>query len=194
MKRGYTELWPIMKEELESLRLIVKYQGHLTPTVGGMLLFCKDRELIFPDAWIQCGRFIGKDKADIYDHIDIHDHLPVAVEKVMEFLKKGATLSDKFARNEFGLTQEEIIEGIEDGKLHHRINNVLGNPYYKLIRSEVETFVAEKYGGNYLRECKIKKKLTQTNKNLKKLNTQVASLEQRKAELLANLDDFGNDD
>jgi len=110
------------------------------------------------------------------------------------WFKKGSNLSDKSARNEFGLTQEEIIEGIEDGKLHHRINSVYGNPYYKLIRSEVETFVAEKYGGNYLREYKIKKKLAQTNKKLKKLKTQVASLEQRKAELLANLDDFGNDD
>jgi len=52
-----------------------------------MLLFGKDREMIFPDAWIQCGRFIGTDKADIFDHIEIHDHLPMAVEKVMEFLK-----------------------------------------------------------------------------------------------------------
>ncbi|MCD4841182.1 MAG: hypothetical protein K8R08_04130 [Methanosarcinales archaeon] len=110
------------------------------------------------------------------------------------WFKKGATLSDKSARNEFGLTQEEIIEGIEDGKLHYRINSVFGNPYYKLIRSEVETFVAEKYGSNYLREYKIKKKLAQTNKKLKKLKTQVASLELRKAELLANLDDLENND
>ena len=55
-----------------------------------MLLFGKDREMVFPDAWIQCGRFIGKDKADIFDHIDIHEHLPVAVERVMDFLKKHA--------------------------------------------------------------------------------------------------------
>jgi hypothetical protein len=110
------------------------------------------------------------------------------------WFKKGATLSDKSARNEFGLTQEEIIEGIEDGKLHYRINSVFGNSYYKLIRSEVETFVAKKYGSNYLKEYKIKKKLAQTNKKLKKLKTQVASLELRKAELLANLDDLENND
>ncbi len=110
------------------------------------------------------------------------------------WFKKCATLSDKSARNEFGLTQEEIIEGIEDGKLHYRINSVFGNSYNKLIRSEVETFVAEKYGSNYLKEYKIKKKLAQTNKKLKQLKTQVASLEQRKAELLANLDDLENND
>ncbi len=110
------------------------------------------------------------------------------------WFKKCATLSDKSARNEFGLTQEEIIEGIEDGKLHYRINSVFGNSYYKLIRSEVETFVAEKYGSNYLKEYKIKTKLAQTNKKLKQLKTQVASLELRKAELLANLDDLENND
>nr|AAU43688.1 hypothetical protein GZ26D8_19 [uncultured archaeon GZfos26D8]QNO53169.1 hypothetical protein NDOAJMFA_00019 [Methanosarcinales archaeon ANME-1 ERB6] len=105
------------------------------------------------------------------------------------WFKKGATLSDKSARKEFGLTQEEIIEGIEDGKLHYRINNVFGNPYLRLVRSEVEAFVDKKYGSNYLKKKKIKKELAQTNKELKRLKTQVASLEQRKAELLDSLEE-----
>ncbi|MEA3293897.1 MAG: hypothetical protein U9P81_02825 [Euryarchaeota archaeon] len=73
------------------------------------------------------------------------------------WFKKGATFSDKSVRKEFGLTQEEIINGIEDGKLHYRINSVFGNPYYKLIQSEVETFIDEKYGTNYLRRKKSRK-------------------------------------
>jgi len=105
------------------------------------------------------------------------------------WFKKGATLSDKSAREEFGLTQEEIIEGIEDGKLQYRINYVFENPYFKLVRSEVEAFVDEKYGSNYLKKKKIKKELAQTNKELKRLKTRVASLEQRKAELLDSLDE-----
>ncbi|MBE0523975.1 MAG: hypothetical protein IBX40_06565 [Methanosarcinales archaeon] len=72
------------------------------------------------------------------------------------WFKKGATLSDKSAQKEFGLTQDEIIEGIEMKK--------------------------------------IKKELAQTNKELKTLKTQVVSLEQRKAELLANLDNLENND
>lgn len=103
--------------------------------------------------------------------------------------KKGATLSDKSARKEFGLAQEEIIEGIEDGKLQYRINYVFGNPYLKLVRSEVEAFVDEKYGNNYLKKKKIKTELAQANKELKRLKAQVASLEQRKAELIASLDE-----
>ena len=110
------------------------------------------------------------------------------------WVKKGATLSDKSVRTEFGLTQEEIIGGIEDGKLHYRINNMFGNPYYKLIRSEVESFIDEKYGSKYLKEKKISKELTDTKKKLKKLKTQIASLELKKAELLANLDALENND
>ena len=105
------------------------------------------------------------------------------------WVKKGATLSDKSARKEFGLTQEEIIEAVRDGKLQYRTNSVFGNPYLKLVRSEVETYVDEKYGSDYLEKKKIKKELAQTNKELKRLKSQVASLEQRKAELLSVLDE-----
>ena len=105
------------------------------------------------------------------------------------WVKKGATLSDKSARKEFGLTQEEIIEAISDGKLQYRTNVIFGNPYFKLVRSEVEAFVDEKYGCNYLKNKKNKKELAQVNTELKRLKTHVVSLEQRKAELLASLDE-----
>nr|QNO49713.1 hypothetical protein BFOKDAJI_00014 [Methanosarcinales archaeon ANME-2c ERB4]QNO49741.1 hypothetical protein BFOKDAJI_00043 [Methanosarcinales archaeon ANME-2c ERB4] len=87
----------LVKNGLESLRLVARHQGHLVPSVGGMLLFGKDREMVFPGAWIQCGRFIGKDNADIFDHIGINEHLPVAVERVMEFLKKHAMRGADFS-------------------------------------------------------------------------------------------------
>ena len=105
------------------------------------------------------------------------------------WFKKGATLSDKSAREEFGLTQEEIIAGIRDGKLQYRINYVFENPSFKRVRSEVEAFVDEKYGSNYLKKKKIEKELAQTNKELKRLKKQVASLEQRKAELQDSLEE-----
>lgn len=43
------------------------------------------------------------------------------------WLKKGATLSDKSAREEFGLTQNEIIEAIKNRKIQYRENNIHGN-------------------------------------------------------------------
>ena len=98
--------------------------------------------------------------------------------------KKGGTLSDKSARKEFGLTQQEIVEAIRDGKLQYRENNIYGNPYLRLVRSEVEAWVNEKYGGDYLKKKKLKKELAETQRTLKTLKAQAASLEKRKAELL----------
>jgi predicted HTH transcriptional regulator len=112
----------LVEKDLESLRLVARYQGHLVPTVGGMLLFGKDRELIFPDAWIQCGRFIGKDKAAIFDHIEIHEHLPVAVERVMEFLKKhamrGADFSELRRRDVWSIPLTILREAVVNAVVH----------------------------------------------------------------------------
>ena len=112
----------LVKKDLESLRLVAKHQGHQVPTVGGMLLFGKDREMVFPDAWIQCGRFIGKDKADIFDHIDIHEHLPVAVERVMEFLKKhamrGADFSELRRKDVWSIPLTILREAVVNAIVH----------------------------------------------------------------------------
>jgi hypothetical protein len=37
-----------------------------------------------------------------------------------EWQRQGATLSDKSARKEFGLTQDQIVQGIRAGKLHYQ--------------------------------------------------------------------------
>ena len=103
--------------------------------------------------------------------------------------RKGATLSDKSARKEFGLTQEEIIEAIRDQKLQYRTNNVFGNPYLRLLRREVEALVATKYGGDYVEKKKVRKELTQVNRELKALKAQMVSLEQKRGELLESLDE-----
>jgi len=49
--------------------------------------------------------------------------------------RTGATLSNKSARQEFGLTQAEIVAAIRTGKLQFRQNNIYGNPYLRLLRS-----------------------------------------------------------
>ena len=53
--------------------------------------------------------------------------------------QKGATMSDKSARQEFGLTQQEIITAMRAGKLQFRESNMHGNPWYRLLRHEVES-------------------------------------------------------
>ncbi|MDP2877524.1 MAG: putative DNA binding domain-containing protein, partial [Holophaga sp.] len=73
------------EQALVTLRLLTSCQGRLVPTKGAILLFGKQRMLHFPDAWVQCGRFTGTDKVAIFDHIDIDDHLPQAIDSVILF-------------------------------------------------------------------------------------------------------------
>lgn len=104
---------------------------------------------------------------------------------------KGATLSHKSAEKEFGLTFDEIVAAIRAGKLQHRENSIYGAPFLRLIRSEVEALVSEKYGKDHLNKKKWKKELADINKTLKQLKAETLSQETRKAELLELLSDKG---
>ena len=104
--------------------------------------------------------------------------------EISAWAEKGATLSDKTAQKEFGLTRQEIVEAIRAGKLQYRENNIYWNPFLRLIRSELEALVTEKYGKDYLKQKKIKTELATINRTLMSLKIQTTSLEKRKAELL----------
>lgn len=105
-----------------------------------------------------------------------------------EWQRKGATLSDKTARKEFGLTQEEIVRAIRAGTLRYRLNSVFGNPFLRLLRREVEALVKKKHGSDYLMGQQAKTELARINREVRRLKTQIAALEERKSELLADLE------
>ena len=113
------------ENDLFTLRLLTKEQGRLVPTKGAMLLFGKDRERYFPDAWVQCGRFVGKDKAEIFDHIELHDHLPQAVDSIMLFLKKHAMRGADFS----GVRRKDVWS-IPLGILREAVINALVHADY----------------------------------------------------------------
>jgi chromosome segregation ATPase len=104
-----------------------------------------------------------------------------------EWRRKGATLSDKTARSEFGLTQEEIIAAIRAGKLQYRSSSIHGNPWLRLLRREVEDLVRTRNGEGYLRERQARTELARVNRELKQLRSQLAALEERRVALLSEL-------
>ena len=109
-----------------------------------------------------------------------------------EWVRKGATLSDKTARAEFGLTQDEIIAAIRAGKLQYRRAEMQGNPWLRLLRREVEDLVRTRHGDRYLQERKARTELAQINRELKQLRAQLTALEERRAALLAGLAEQGD--
>ena len=121
-QKSFSGIHELTREELLTLKLLVKDQGRDVPTYGSMLLYGERRDYYFPDAWVQCGRFIGKDKAYIFDHIDIHDHLPDAVESIILFLKKhamrGADFSDIRRRDIWSIPLTILREVIINALVH----------------------------------------------------------------------------
>ncbi len=103
--------------------------------------------------------------------------------------RKGATLSDKSARKEFGLTQQEIIAAIRAGKLQFRESNIHGNPWYRLLRHEVESLVQITNGHEHLLKKKRQKELADLNSEARKIMTRLKAIERRKAELMKELEE-----
>jgi hypothetical protein len=104
-----------------------------------------------------------------------------------EWQRTGGTLSDRTATKEFGLTQDEIHKAIRAGKLHFRPPSLYGNPFLGLLRREVEALIKEKHGAAYLKEQQLKTELNRINRDLKRLKTQIATLEKRKLQLVTAL-------
>jgi len=98
---------------------------------------------------------------------------------------KNETLSDKSAEKEYGLSRKEIIDAINLGELQFREGSMHGNPWLRLLRVEVETYIEKKYGADYLKDRKDKKYLSEINKELKTLQNRIAILEMEKRKLLA---------
>ena len=65
-----------------------------------------------------------------------------------EWNRKGATLSDVTATKEYGVSQAFIVRGIRAGKLEYREGAIWGNPYLRVLRRQLEQYVAQDKKGN----------------------------------------------
>ena len=119
---SFAEMRKLKRGDLETLRLVTTHQGRKMPTVGGVLLFGKDRARHFPDAWIQAGRFRGTDKTHIDDTRDIRLHLPQAVEAAIAFVQKhalhGAEIGAVRRKERWNLPPVAVREAIVNAVVH----------------------------------------------------------------------------
>lgn len=83
------------KASAKSLEVTIDYQEHQYPTKGGLLLFGKVRELLFPDPLIRLARFKGVTKTDAIDQFEIRSPLPLAVDEVLLFIQRNTSLAAK---------------------------------------------------------------------------------------------------
>jgi len=100
-----------------------------------------------------------------------------------EWNKKWATLSDVTAEKEYGVDRDFIVKGIRAGKLEYREGVVWGNPYIKVLRSQLEQYIADELGEDHLSNSKNQTELRKIRKEMASLEKKLKELEARKTEL-----------
>ena len=119
---SFASVRKLKRADLETLRLMMKHQRHKVPTVGGMLLFGKERERYFPDAWVQAGRFRGTDKTYITDTLEIRAFPVRAVEEAIAFVQKhalhGLEISAVHRKERWNLPPMAVREAIVNAIVH----------------------------------------------------------------------------
>jgi hypothetical protein len=108
-------------------------------------------------------------------------------EQNTEWQRKGATLSDKTARKEFGLTQDDIYDAIEAGTLQYRRAYMHGNPWLRLLRREVEALARTRHGDGYVNKQQDTAELARVNREIRRLRSELAELEERRSALSSRL-------
>src|SRR5690349_12319369 len=100
---------------------------------------------------------------------------------------QGRDTERQEARSEYGLTQDEIFAAIDAGKLQYRPAAMHGNPWLRLLRTEVEDLAKTLHGERHLREQRARTELARIIRELKQLRAQLTALEERRSELLSEL-------
>ena len=98
-----------------------------------------------------------------------------------EWNRKGATLSNITAKTEYGVDWNFIVKGIEACKLEYREGSIWGNPYLKILRSQLEKYIAEELGEDYLVTAKTHTELRSIKKEISELTKKLNALKNRKS-------------
>lgn len=100
-----------------------------------------------------------------------------------EWSRKGATLSDVTARKEYGVDSDFVVRGINAGKLEYREGAIHGHPYIRVLRGQLEAYIVEELGDDYLHGWQGKTELREVMREMAQLRKRLDELEVRRAQL-----------
>ena len=79
------------------------------------------------------------------------------------------------------MSRDFIVKGIRAGKLEYREGVIWGNPYLKVLRGQLEQFITEELGEDYLSKGKSQTELRKIKKEMSALKKRLDELQSRKA-------------
>ncbi|HSX37820.1 MAG TPA: helix-turn-helix domain-containing protein [Chlamydiales bacterium] len=83
---------PFTQATAQSLELIVDHRDTPRPTKGGLMLFGKQRDRLFPDPFVRLVRFEGTTKTTAIDHADIKSAFPLAIDEILAFIRRNTSM------------------------------------------------------------------------------------------------------
>ncbi|MGZ3633557.1 MAG: ATP-binding protein [Parachlamydiaceae bacterium] len=117
----------------KSLELIIDHQSELYPTKGGLLLFGKDRDKLFPDPIARMIRFEGISKHSAFDELETRSPLPQALEEILVFIRRHTSVHSSIR----GIRREEIPQ-YPSIILREAVMNALVHADYANQRSPIQ--------------------------------------------------------
>ena len=121
------------KDKCLSLKLFQKKDSKIVPSNGGLLLFCKNREKLFPNSIIRCARFLGTEKVEIIDQYDFDMDLTKVIDEILKFIKRNTYL-----RSEIKEIQRKDIREYPIVVLREAITNAILHSDYTVRGSNIQ--------------------------------------------------------
>ncbi|MFH0998180.1 MAG: hypothetical protein V1844_22170 [Pseudomonadota bacterium] len=87
------------------------------------------------------------------------------------------------AQKEYGVDRSFIVKGIKAEKLEYREGSIYGNPWLRILRSQLEQYITEELGTGYLSDMKNRTELRKIKKEMADLKKRMETLQARKAEI-----------
>jgi hypothetical protein len=111
--------------------------------------------------------------------------------EIGEWTTKGATLSDVTALKDYGVSRDFIVAGIRAGQLEYREGAVWGNPFLRILTSQLERYINEQLGPDYLAHRKMQTELRKIKTEMASLKKKLSVLQARKTEIETTMPDPG---
>ncbi len=81
------------------------------------------------------------------------------------------------------MSRDFIVKGIRAGKLEYREGVIWGNPYLRILRSQLERYIVEELGADHLSDSKYKTELRKIKKETVELKKRLEELQARRLEI-----------
>ena len=135
---------------------------------------------MWPSCWCETeSPHIGRGEEDRKPRIDALFDLPHSVRYARQakgFQSHGRLDSRTFlsrvdvtAEAKYGVDRDFIVKGIRSFKLEYRAGAMWGNPYLRILRSQLEKYIAEELGEDYLVRANAQTELRKIKKEISDL-------------------------